>query len=631
MINKKNLLIICSNIKDSYKIETLDLINYKNVIVASDDLIIHEKLKKTALVKKIIFLQKSIAFPTVTTSVVESVDKVNNYFKEISKLGIFSEKEIFWNYHAAGHPNAQFLQDVLLSIESAHRIFNEYNIQELIVIGDCEKISTKIIIRLAEYKNYSINYYNKISLRYSFKFKDYIRPFYYLFKSILNKISAKKLKRFNNKLVILFQICGSTPKHIYNVTFLQDKLINAGLNPLNIIWGNSKQVKKMNQDNYNTYAIEYFLSYLDIFISLQKTIKVFKNLRNLKILFYKKIKLQYKGINFTDIISDSVMNYLYTQGPENYRYRESAKKFFLNLSPNLAAIKYCGPKISSQGTILSEIIHDKYLKFDYDLGVRTSETYTKYTSKKYYNFMSNNFIRFAPNDIEKQYMINDFGVSKDSIISVGKLRANKNFLNSNENTKLNFFNKLNIKKEYDIFALIEFSEPYIGFKSLEEIYCLLKNIIDFAKHNFHICFIIKPNYSTNLNLFNNIFENITDNIYFMDKKSFPDYAFNVVDIVFTKFSTVGLEALAYDVQVVSLSLDNDNIFKIYGNAAEYLSSEEELILFLKNNLYSKEIFTKWKNSFKEKRKLFIEKYYPKMEFSAESIIAKSLNDKIKLS
>ena len=115
-MNKKNLLIICLNIKDVYKISKLDLSIYSSVVVASDDINVHKEVKKLAVIDKVTFLQKPIAYPKVADDVIDMTSKVNNYFEKLAKLDIFNRKEIFWTYYVEGGYTTQRLQDTLLAM-----------------------------------------------------------------------------------------------------------------------------------------------------------------------------------------------------------------------------------------------------------------------------------------------------------------------------------------------------------------------------------------------------------------------------------------------------------------------------------------------------------------------------------
>ena len=223
-MKKKNLLILCSDIKEINKIFRLDLSNYAKVILASDDIRVHKKIHKLDVIDKVIFLQKSISYPKVSESVVKMIDDVNIYFDRVAEKGTFNKKDLFWTYHVEGGYTTQIIQDVLLAIESAIIIFDQNMISELVTIGYDNTLSIKIIKKLAFQRGYKISSFDGRFFSNKNVIKDLIRPVYFFFKSLGQKITSKRLSYFNESNIVLFQVCGSSAKNVQNVLFLQNEL-----------------------------------------------------------------------------------------------------------------------------------------------------------------------------------------------------------------------------------------------------------------------------------------------------------------------------------------------------------------------------------------------------------------------
>ncbi|MDA9804410.1 hypothetical protein N9C67_00150 [Gammaproteobacteria bacterium] len=627
-MKKRNLLIICSNIKDIHKIYKLDLSIYSSVVIASDDIKVHKEVKKLEIIDKVIFLQKPIAYTKVADGVIEMIRKVNNYFEKLAELDIFNRKELFWTYHVEGGYTTQRLQDTLLAIECANLIFDEFAINELVTFGSNNSLMIKIFKRLASQKGYKTCSYNhKYSLNKR-DFQDIIRPIYYLIRSLLCKISSKRSKHLDSSNIVLFQVCGSSSKHISNALLPQNEFLKNGLTPLNILWGNSKEVKNINNMGYKAISLESYLRYSDFFISLFKLILVFKKIKTLKSLFYKTNTFMHKDIDISDIVYGSVLKYLYIDGPENFRYRMAAQRFVSEYSEHLVAIKYCAAKYLTQGTIMSEIFEDKYIKFDYEVGIVGPNSYLKHNSKRHLNFFSNNFIKFASNDTERHCLIEYENVSEKNAIVYGAGRADSHFKNVNVFSKENSKKIIGIKEDYDIHMLFDYSGTLPGYISIEEASYHLDTVMDFCKDYPNIALIIKPHPSADMSILSNALSNKTNNIYVVDKNTLPDHALNIADIMITKFSYMGIEAMIYNVQVVSLLFDDESMFKVFGEAAEYIYDKEELIMFLKNTFSTKNAFIQWKEQYKEKGEKFIKQFYPNLGKSAEEIIAKTITRRI---
>ena len=629
-MKKKNLLLVCLSFRDIDRIAKLSFSKNVNVILASDDLKVHRYCEKLEVIDKIIFLQKSISYISVSASVIKFIKKVNIYFNKINKLGIFSKKEIFWNFHVEGGYTTQKLQDTLLYIESTNIIIDEHKINEVILIGNYNSFLIKILKRVTIKKNCKISFYNHSTSFDWKKIKNFIRPIFFFFRALICKVRSNKPSNIKKNKFILFQIFSASKKHVQNAIFPQKQLIRSNLIPLNIIWGSTKEVKKINEKGYKAISIEYYLRYIDLLISIYKTILVFIKSKIIKDLFYQTGTFIYKGIDIKDIVYDSIFQYLYTDGPENYRYRAAAQRFASEYSKNIVAIKYSGAKALSKGYILSNIFQNKTLKINWWGHYMSQCPYSEFNKKKYNNFFQNT-LTFCANHYEKKIVMgNNTNQSKKNFIVIGPGRTNSHFKNLEILSKAKSKREIGIKKNYDIYVLFDFNEPIYGYISAEEGFYSLYTIKRFIEERPNIALIIKPHPSSDVLWLNYFLKGKTGNIYLLDRKLLPDHALNVADVIFTKASTIGHEAMIYDCQVVSTIFDNRKKFKPYGDSAKYIYKNKNLNIFLENSLNSKENFFKWKNSFKKKRINFIKKYYPKLEKSSEEIIEKSILKKLNM-
>lgn len=624
-MKQKNLLILCPDVKNFKKIYKLNLLNYKKIVLVSDDIKVHKECEKIDLISVVSFIRKPISYRVVSFNVKKMIDKVNIYLNKVANKNFFDKKDLFWECHVEGGYTTQILQDTLLAIECAYSIFDNNKISNIILFGQDNLIETEIFKRVAYNKGCKIDYFDRRYIINKNVLKNLIKPIYYLFRSIICKILSNRPKFLKKKNIVLFQIPGISTKHIENNLFSQKELYKNGLAPLNIIWGGATKVKKIENRGYQVISIEYYLKYKQILLSMHKMLLIFCSYKYLKKLFFSKSTFNHRGIDISDIVFKIVFQYLYTDGPENYRYRTAAQLFFKNFSNYIVAIKYSAAKSLPQGRILSEIIGNKYLKFDYSMGLYFYNEYNNYNSKKNNYFLNNNFIRFARNEIEKKSMVKNENVSRSSILKYGSGRDSKHFYNSKFLKKEKSRKKLGIKNIYQFYILLDFQEPRHGYISFEEVIYITNTLVDFVKKNSNICLIIKPYPNSNaVSLIKDLINKRSKNIYLITSISSPDHFLNIADIIFTKFSSLGIESMIYDTQIVSLHLDKEKTFKVFGNAAKYLYKKKDLVDFLDDKLSSKNNFFEWKKSFEDKRKKFINDYYPKLDYNSEKIIAMTL-------
>jgi hypothetical protein len=626
-MSKKNLLIVCLSIKNIDRVFNLDFSNFAKVIVASDDLKVHKKIKDMDLAVEVIFLQKSISYLKVSDSVMSIIDNVNSYFFKVSEKGIFFKEDIFWPHLVEGGDN-QLLQDLLIMINSAYLILDHYEISELITIGYEDALPIKIYKKIAHIRSCNITSISTRILLDKIVIKNFLRLIYLFFKSFIFKVRSNKVNFSKQKNIVLFQIDGNSKKNIDNALFLQNEFYKNGFTPINILWGSTQEVKKINKRGYKAISLEYYLKYKNIFFSLWYSTSIIRKFGLLKNLFYSNYTFTYKEVDIRDLIFESIIKYLYTVAPENYKYRVAVQRFALEYSKNIVAIKYSAPKFQAKSTILSNVIEDKYLKFDYDSGLRAINPQVKYGSYKNHNFLSNNFIRFSSNEFEKKIIMEEMNVSNDSIIIYGPGKASQHFENKKHIKKSKSMKKIGIKKNYEFYILIPFNHPLIGYQSLDEVYNVLNTIIEFAKMHKNIAAIIKPKRLTDLSYLSDFIDYKYENVYLIDRDELLDHALNISDVIFCKSSNLGREAMIYDQQVVSVILDNEKNSKFFGDAAHYISSIKELKFFLEKTFYSKDNFIKWKNSFREKKTIFLNKTYPKLEKKSDEIVVQAVKKKL---
>ena len=145
-------------------------------------------------------------------------------------------------------------------------------------------------------------------------------------------------------------------------------------------------------------------------------------------------------------------------------------------------------------------------------------------------------------------------ISDSAVILFGNGRASNHFKNLDTFSKEDSMRILGIKNNHDIYILLDLQSPSAGYNSVEEIIHLLKTLVEFVDDKKNIALIIKPYPSANFSWLSNLIRHRSENIYLLDKKQLPDHALNVADVIFCKFSTMGVESMIYDTQVVSFYL-----------------------------------------------------------------------------
>lgn len=118
------------------------------------------------------------------------------------------------------------------------------------------------------------------------------------------------------------------------------------------------------------------------------------------------------------------------------------------------------------------------------------------------------------------------------------------------------------------------------------------------------------------------------NVFIVNKDIQPYHALNTADVLITKFSTIGIEAMFFECPVISIMLDGDDKFKVFGEAAEYIMDSkalnEVLSLLVKNGDFK----NTWKTQQIKKQKAFLADYFLESEFSSALLGARAIDEHI---
>ena len=142
--------------------------------------------------------------------------------------------------------------------------------------------------------------------------------------------------------------------------------------------------------------------------------------------------------------------------------------------------------------------------------------------------------------------------------------------------------KLLIPSTYDRYILYDAGSIIRGYLSTQEQILTLTALLEYAEDHSEVALIVKPHPSHRPDILEALIKDYHfGNAYLV--KDVPIFdCINVADVLITKWSTVGIEAMYKDVPVISVCLDKEKRFAIYGNAAEYVYDINDLAPLLDN-------------------------------------------------
>lgn len=629
-MKNKNLLIVCYHIKDFKKIQKINTTKYETIIVVSDDLTVHKQCKAFEFVS--VFIDRAISYKDVSSEVILIVEEINKWQKNFAASINFNPEMFFWTKYPEGGRTTQKVQDILILIESYTRTIEEYYINKVVVLCSNTNLEHQVLNLFIKSKGIE---YKILSNRYIFdkntlkeKFKLYLAPLYRLIKTAIIKLQTHRMKKIkNHKNTLLFHLCGASIKHIDNILFPIPSLIKKGINPIVISWGQNKEISRYISKESHLVYLEQYLTTKNLVLSFVNYIKLLFYVTISKNNFFSEVKIEYRNVNLSTLLYPYVKTSMLEFVPTNINLDRSFRMFLIEF-PNIVATKLCHAMFLNDGTILASLLRKrKILQIDYQVGVMAKSPYRRDIIRNNNIFFNDNYIYFASGAIEKNMYLDESGVKSDNIISMGHGKANNHLTTISNFSKEKSLHKLSIPTSYDFYILYDFPTLLKGYQSREEVIATLMTLIEFATKFSNIAVMIKPHPSADTLLLNEILNKYKlSNIYLFSKKQKPEHILNIADILITKFSTLGIEAMIYKILVISCLFDKSTTLKIFGNAATYLYSSDELtkqlelLISLKKNNYSKEYL--------KKMNIFLNKYFSILEKSSNDIFAEEIFKRI---
>jgi len=151
-------------------------------------------------------------------------------------------------------------------------------------------------------------------------------------------------------------------------------------------------------------------------------------------------------------------------------------------------------------------------------------------------------------------------------------------------------------------------------------------LLNFARNCPDAALIIKPHPAHQPGMLERLIEHYPlPNVFLINKDMLPYHALMAADVVVTKFSTVGIEAMIFGRPVVSVMLDNEDRWQfVYGDAAEYVKTVNALAELLEKLVDDAEFRPKWTEAQRERQEYFLAQYFIQSSRPAASLAADAI-------
>ena len=614
MKRKKTILIICREISEIKLLFAIQPKAEYRYVIASDDIRVHKIVKKYPWISEVSWIEQMESFYNVADDVINLLEVVNRWLKSLAdeKKGLPAEL-LFWIRHCEGGMTSQRIQDLLLLICSYQYLIETYSVENIFILShpglDWED---KVFIQTARGKGVDVKIIGSFRPKVLISkilalLKIYAREIYFIFNFVRAKLrnyfKIKKVKHYDKEIV--FQLWSSGYKHVANIIPLMKATKERGYNPVALCWCSHERYRKcgaeqVRQEGLLAEELEKWTPLSSIWKGHYRIYRTWQRAKTRKNEFLFHPKLQYRSVPLGDLLWPSIHFFFRAELPQRYRVWQAVKNYFIFHSP--LAIKIWGPVAFFEGFITWKYLNKKMnpIVFDYALGSVLLKWPYDPPEQPVDLFL-------VAGDSTKNLRLQE-GFPSEQIVAIGQPRYGhldvfkKNYNPSQSRTYLK------IPLDYRFFILFDLNSVLRGFLTNREQIEIIASLLNFVKKNPTVALIIKPHQRYHSGIVDSFINDYSlKNVFFVDKNTLPYHAINAADIVITKFSAIGIEAMLFSRPLISYLLDNEPNFKFFENAAEYVFTTDELNDLLCRLITNNEFRKEWTLSLIDKQRQFLER------------------------
>lgn len=571
----KTVLLVCRGLGEIHLLRRLQPQPGCRYIVASDDLRVHLEMKTCSWVAAVCYLEQMESFYAVAPEVIKYLELINQWLESLGNEPKGIPKELlFWIRHCEGGKTTQRIQDILLLIRSYQWLIDTYNISSIIILrhpqADWED---DVLIKVGQSKGVEIRIMGQFRLsilkaRLFSWMKLLAREPYYIFPILHAKLGGylRCHKPGISAKEIVLQICLSHEKFVeHNVLFMK-ALKKQGYDPVALLWRASEAAAKFQQEGLCVEELETFVPMPSIWEAPYRVWLTWRQARRRRHEFLAHPGLQYGNIALGPLLWPSVRAFFWEELPQGYRLRQAAKRYFASHSP--LALRPWGGGTLSEGLIVLKSLNGKQRPLIFQgFGASVENPYYEPSSCDLF---------LATGDKEKECLEN-LGVPSWRIVTVGLGRYEDLAALRKEYSPSQSRAYLNIPQDFQHYILFDSNNTLRGYLTIQEQSLVTNALFSFAQEHPDVALMIKPHPTHHPGWLEALIDWFSlPNVFLIDKNMLPYHALNAADLLITKFSTIALEAMLFQGPVVTIRLDGEERFNIYGDAVERTNSLEAL-------------------------------------------------------
>lgn len=628
---EKTVLIVCRNLSEVGLISRVFPKTGYRYILASDDPGIHKIGRQQPWISEVCWLEQVGSSYSVSDKVIEINKLIDQWLMSlVVPDDSISPELLSWPCIVEGGMTTQRIQDALLLINSYLHLIQTYHVAEIILLPSWEMgWEDEVLVEIARSRSILVKVIgrfqkNVIISRIKAFLKNAARQPYYiagiLSAKLKNNGKDNGKQKFRNETA--FQLCGSNDKHVENILPIMNAMKNKGYDSLALCWRATEAGLRIQREGFPSIILEKYVPFISIGVSLYIAFRMYERSRRSFRDFSTGEIFSYKNVPLARLLWPSIVFFFSAEVPQRYMLKVAIEKYFHYHSPLAIKLWACGAVFESS-IIIRRNRHKKIrpLYMTWGLGVIVNDPYDS-------NYADIDL--FLVSGSRHAAYLKMKGFLENRITTIGMSRYDRLFsFKRNYNPKKSR-DYLGIPQTYSFYILHDAGAVVRGYYSSKEQIEAMDKLLYLAKDHTSIALLIKPHPSHHSGMLEYLIDSYDlDNVFMIEKTNLPYHAINAVDLVLTKFSTIGLEAMFLERPFISLIFDGEERFKIFDQATEYVMSSEECLMLLTKLTEDPTFFEKWRIEQIRRHKEFLKEYSVDDSRPAAELAAVAIDQHIK--
>jgi len=597
--------------------------NLEDLLIASDDLQVHESAKRYADTQVVYFDQMEPYF-NVVPHVLEVLGAVNDWLREQSDDCNLPAELLYWIQHVEGGETTQRIQDAILEARSCFALLDRFQPLKVIIgAGSRSYWEDEILIACAEQRNVPVQKLTSFNLkRIALDLRQRLMPLAKeIYRSVMTieSIYRREKSGVGSKIFgryVAIQLCSPAVKHLNHTLPLLKAFEHQGFNAVAVTCDVQRTAKTLRKQGYKVAELEAWVSAR---VMLRSWWAAFDGLRRVKTSLSKFLPPDAGG-EYAPLIRSallpSVRSFFISEIPYRIRLNEACKAFFTRNPPVAARL---WTRIMEQGVIAYRAMAM--------IGVRpllfwnTGWPYHIYWPYLRYDVPAD--LIFCLNDVQRERLHAEGGSDGEiTVSSVQWFHGIKEF--ASQNTPSHSRASLGITPQAKLVVFCDAQVVFRGYCSAAEQSLLVQAVIDFAERHTDVCVLIKPHIGHKPGRLEAMFSDRgMGRVIWIPDKVLPYHGLNASHVVLTKVSTLAAEAMILGVPSICVLLDQDMRWAIYEDAVDYALSIAELNEKLEA-LRDAQYYASYVRALRQRQIDHLERYFPEQaiegnEFAAHKV------------